>query len=122
MKYDLVRPCKKCPFRHDIPGYLRGERAEEIANSVLRQESFACHETTEEKEDDDGESEAVATADSQECAGAGIFAAHHGVSSQLSRIACRLGIKVAELDMSAPVFDDIDAMIDHHTEAERFDE
>ena len=29
--FTLVRPCPKCPFRTDIPGYLRRARAQEIA-------------------------------------------------------------------------------------------
>ena len=114
MKYSMSSPCPQCPFRNDIDGYLRSERVEEICESVLRQQSFPCHKTTHESEDDDGECELVATDDSEQCAGAEIFAMKHGVCSQMRRICGRLGMEVAELDEDAPVCEDIDEMLEVH--------
>lgn len=68
MKFELVRPCPKCPFRLDIPEYLRGGRAEQIARDLAGGASFACHETTVPSDEDDGSM--VEAADSQMCAGA----------------------------------------------------
>lgn len=116
MKYDMSTPCVHCPFRSDIRGYLCPERAEEIAESVLSGGFFPCHKTTVSVEDDEGESDLVAGDDSQECAGAAIFAAKHGCSSQMSRIAERLGFQVAKLDMSAPVCDTVEQMVDIHND------
>ena len=107
----MKTPCEKCPFRTDIKGYLRPERVREICESVLLGQSFPCHQTTEE--DDDGE-DLVATEDSQECAGAAIFLAKQGASSQLSRIAERLGMKVAKLNMKAPVCKSASEMLAVH--------
>ena len=112
MRYDMVTPCQQCPFRTDIKGYLRSERAREIAEFTLNNGSFHCHKTTEVVEDENGEEDTVEVADSQECAGAAIFAAKHGCSSQMSRISERLGFPVAELDMSAPIFDSVEEMVE----------
>lgn len=72
MKFDLVRPCKYCPFRNDetrITLQCR-ERAEEIAETAYRQ-GFPCHETAEYLEDDTGYEEEgyYATEESQMCGG-----------------------------------------------------
>lgn len=103
MHYNLSKPCANCPFRNDIPGYLARERVIEIAESVLNQQSFPCHKTTVEDDGDEAVGELVSTADSEQCAGAEIFAAFHGRSSQMARIAERLGLPVARLDMTSPV-------------------
>lgn len=114
MKYTMASPCPHCPFRSNIKGYLTKERVVEIAQSVLAGSSFPCHKTTKEIEDDEGESDMVATKDSQECAGAAIFAAKHGASSQMSRIAERLGMKVSKLNMRAKVCNTVREMVEVH--------
>lgn len=120
MNFDLKRPCAECPFRRDIPGYLTGARAREIANAVLDGSTFPCHHTTETIETDDGESDCVATAESQHCAGALILARRRGRSSQLSRVAERLGYyDPSALDMESPVFISAAEMICHHSKAWR---
>ena len=51
MKFDLVRPCKHCPFRRD-EGRIKfacRERAEEIEEIAYRQ-GFVCHEHGEDIE------------------------------------------------------------------------
>lgn len=56
----------------------------------------------------------AATNESEECAGAAIFAAKHETSSQMSRIAERLGMKVAKLNMRAKVCASLTEMIEVH--------
>ncbi len=114
MKHTMATPCKHCPFRSNISGYLTKERVVEIATSVLKGESFPCHKTTESIEYDDGEDDMVATADSAQCAGAEIFAAKNGKSSQMSRIAERLGMKVSKLNMRAKVCKSLEQMVEVH--------
>lgn len=114
MKHTMASPCDNCPFRTDIKGYLRGERVREIAESLFRGASFPCHKTTEDWEDDDGESERCETEDSQQCAGAEIFLAKQGMSTQMSRIAERLGRKVAKVKTSAPVCGSVAEMLRVH--------
>lgn len=113
MQHDMSTPCPNCPFRTDIEGYLRAERITEIASALARGGSFPCHKTTEEWEDEDGFSETIATDQSQQCAGASIFLAHQGVSTQLERIAARLGM-AADLDMEAPVCRSVEEMLRVH--------
>ncbi len=71
MKFDLVRPCKYCPFRNDetrITFQCR-ERAEEIAETAYRQ-GFPCHETAELEDEDSVRGAGYhATAESQMCGG-----------------------------------------------------
>lgn len=117
MKMTLKTPCKRCPFRTDIPGYLTGERMEEIINALLSDSTFTCHETTVEVEDDDGDDsgEMADGPNAQHCAGALIFLEHQQRPNQLMRIYERLGgYDHTKLKMDAPVPEDADALIDHH--------
>lgn len=109
MKFDLKRPCAKCPFRYDVPGYLK--RAEEIADAVYGlQQTFSCHATVDYDDDcADGEDGFhFPSEDEQHCAGAAIWLMH---MDQPNRIGT---FKPDELDMDAPVFDDWYAFIEHH--------
>jgi hypothetical protein len=116
MKTDLVRPCSKCPFRSDIPGYLTEGRAEEIASALLSDASFSCHETN--RYDEAGE-DLVETADSQHCAGAMIWMEKQGRANQWMRWMERSGFYDArKLDMESPVFEDAEDFIAHHAESE----
>lgn len=115
MKYSMTTPCRHCPFRNDIHGYLTEGRVEELVASVLAQQSFPCHKTTEEIEDEDGDADLAATDDSEQCAGAEIFAMKHGTCSQMRRICGRLGMPVAELDEDAPVCEDLGEMLEVHS-------
>jgi hypothetical protein len=71
-KWDLVRPCKHCPFSTEETRikFACRERAEEIEEIAYRQ-GFCCHKTGESVEHGDGES-AIEPVDgeSQHCAGA----------------------------------------------------
>lgn len=100
MKYDLRRPCTKCPFRTDIRAYLCRARAREIVRALDRSD-FPCHETV----DYDDESDGVVTEKSQHCAGALIMLERVNRPSQMMRIMERLRFyDRTKLDMSAPVF------------------
>jgi len=35
MRFSFRKPCRNCPFRIDIPGYLHEERAREIIEALL---------------------------------------------------------------------------------------
>lgn len=114
MKFDLVRPCPHCPFRMDVPPYLR--RAQEIASSLAGGSTFACHQTTATVEDDEGDDDVVATPDSQMCAGAMIALMRSGGPNQIMRVAERTrGLDVGKLDMTAPVGSLVE-FVAHHDE------
>lgn len=100
MPYRMTTPCPECPFRNDIPAYLRAERVREIARSLERAE-FPCHKTTTTND----EGEHVRTDNETHCAGALILLEKIDRPSQMMRIARQLKIyDPAKLDMSAPVF------------------
>lgn len=116
MNFDLVRPCEHCPFRTGRrKGWLGEERALKIAESLSRDQSFACHNTTEF----DYEGEHILRSDEQHCAGAAILLEHLGHPNQMMRIAERLGFyDRTKLDMAASIFENFENFIEHHAEAE----
>jgi hypothetical protein len=118
MKHNLSRPCKTCPFRTDVPPYLHRARVLEIADSIMnRQESFPCHKTVnyDSMVEDEYGDEVIRDRDGEsQCAGAEIFLAHQGKSTQLGRIMERLG-QAAVLDMEAPVCKSVKELIAVHT-------
>jgi hypothetical protein len=102
----MTTPCAKCPFRTDIPPYLTKARVREIERALERTE-FPCHTTTEH----DDESEYIPSSNEIHCAGALILMEKAGRSSQMMRIAERLGMyDHRKLDMDAPVFDSFEEM------------
>lgn len=110
MKFELTRPCAKCPFRNDIKPYLLSARIAEITEGLLGDLTFSCHETN--SEDDDGDT--VETKDSQHCAGALIFLEKLDRPNQMMRIAERMGFYDRhKLDMDSPVFDNPECMIEN---------
>ncbi len=114
--FKLRRPCKNCPFRTDVPGYLRRGRAVQIARDVAEGAPFYCHETT--VLDDEGDEMEVGP-DSQVCAGSLIALERDGVGSGLTRVAERLGaLDVSRLDMSAPVARSLAEFVNHHGDGE----
>jgi len=101
MKFELTGPCSDCPFRTDRPFFLTASRAVEIGNSLVEGAPFACHKTTDFKDDDS----ATVKADSQHCAGALIVLERSGVYGQCQQIAESLGLyDKNKLEMDAPVF------------------
>ena len=72
MAYKLTRPCAHCPFRSDIPPFLRSARVSEIERGLERGE-FACHATLDDdrwNENGDGEQDYYPNGTEEHCAGA----------------------------------------------------
>lgn len=114
MNFDLKTPCKHCPFRTDVKPFLRFERAVDIAISITDHDrSFPCHKTT--RHDDDGEY--VPTQKEQHCAGASIMLEKMRMPNQMMRIASRGAYDRNALDMDAPVYENVDAMLRAYREA-----
>jgi hypothetical protein len=111
--FKLRRPCVKCPFRSDVPGYLRKGRAVEIARSIAEGAIFVCHETTVADPDDD--SALMGGPSSQFCAGALIVMEKNEAPNQAVRMAGRTGLYDPErMDMGAPVVGSLVEFVDHH--------
>lgn len=115
MQTDLTRPCKLCPFRTDcLKGWLGRERAEEITEALLNDQSFACHETVDHTNDEDDQPH-VTGPNEQHCAGAMILLEKLELANQWMRISERLGFyDRTKLDMKAEVFDSFEEFIDRH--------
>jgi hypothetical protein len=105
MKFNLVRPCRDCPFRTDVKPYLSAARAREIVDSItLQQATFACHKTVDYSDPEDDEPRAP-KAEEQHCAGATILLERLDRPNQMMRISERLGLyNRRKLDMDAPVY------------------
>jgi hypothetical protein len=110
MNYGMKRPCADCPFlrKGGIP--LTSGRIEEISETVLGNPggTFACHQTTGVK----GGPKKVEA----HCAGALIFMEKNEASTQMLRIASRLGMyDPAQLDVDAfdLVYDDTDEWLEN---------
>lgn len=111
----LTTPCAHCPFRSDVPGFLRRTRAREVARDIQRGGEFVCHKTTvydEERE------RMMRTRRSLSCAGSLILMEKSGSGpNQSARVMERLGLYDPDsLDMDAPVFASFAAFIKHHSE------
>lgn len=113
MNFDLVRPCKDCPFRSDVRAYLSKRRVREIIDAITRQQgTFSCHKTNEFGEDENGNSRTIETSKTQHCAGALIMLERLERPNQMMRISERLGFyDRTKLDMDAPVFNSPKEMI-----------
>lgn len=116
MKFDLKKPCANCPFRTDIPFYLRAERAVEIAESLRdKGESFPCHKTVDYDAGEDDDGNVVADRDrsnEQHCAGAAIILLKEDRPNQILQVGSRLGlIDLSRYDMGAPVFATMDDFV-----------
>lgn len=112
--FKLHKPCAKCPFRTDVPGYLSRARANEIVTAITTKDAvFWCHETTVASEEDDGDM--VATKSSQHCAGATILLEKIDRPNQMMRICERIRqYDRTKMDMAAPVFDTPRQFVAHH--------
>jgi len=113
VKFNLMTPCKDCPFRSDIHFHLRPERAAEIADSLMNDGSFPCHKTVDysNKEWDDGD---YIPSDAESfCAGALIILAKEGDPNRLPRIAAWAKMyDPDDIDMDAAVYDSFDEFVD----------
>jgi hypothetical protein len=116
MHFDKTTPCAECPFRRDVAGHLRRDRAAEIAIAVTGGgTTFTCHKTLSDDHD-------LALPAEQHCAGALIFAAKHehdlAYRNRMLHIAERLGLYDPRRLRQASfvlVFDPIAEMIAHHS-------
>lgn len=107
-------PCKHCPFRLDVPGFLRRARAIQIVHSLRDEDgkTFPCHESLPRT--DSSTKKVVA------CAGSLIVTERDQGPNQMHRIAYRLGIyDPSKLDREAPCFNNFDEFIKHHADATR---
>lgn len=121
MKFDMRKPCPRCPFRSDITQYLTSGRCDEILTAITdQQQTFSCHKTIETVEDDDGNTDTRSTSDSQHCAGALILLEHEERPNQMMRIMERLGFyDRTKLDMDSPVYESVEDMQEAHDDAEK---
>jgi hypothetical protein len=66
----MKKPCNHCPYRHDVKPFLRPERGEELAYAATNPyNSFPCHKTTVDSDDEDGCGDRIVTSESKVCAG-----------------------------------------------------
>jgi hypothetical protein len=107
--FELAAPCENCPFLRRDGVRLLPERVREITGNMLSQEGgpFFCHKTVDYA-DDFGE----ATAESQHCAGALLFALKNGRETHIMRLARRLGWDPAVLQGQERVFDSAEEMLE----------
>jgi len=123
MYYKLKTPCKDCPFRKDLPKYLKGwlgnQRAQQIADDVLeRGVTFPCHKTTTHSaQGDENRGGYLYTDKESQCAGAAIMQIKANNPSQWMQIAERLNFDtgVKDLDLESPVFDSPVEFVKFHT-------
>lgn len=121
MRFGLVRPCPHCPFRADVPPFIRAEFAAELAADLDGGATFFCHETVEYDDDVEG----VPTDRSHHCAGALIVLLNDGVldrsglgTHDLLQIAERFGLfDRTRLDLGAPVYPSLAAFVDAHRDS-----
>lgn len=117
MLFDLVKPCKDCPFRTDVKPYLTRGRVEDILFALAaEQRTFTCHKTvdyTDGTDEDEGFSvPRYDNPNEQHCAGAMILLEKIKRPNQLMRIAERLNCyNRHKLRMDSPVYDSPDAMV-----------
>jgi hypothetical protein len=117
--FGLTTPCDNCPFRRDVKPYIRPERVLEIEHSLERAE-FPCHKTTNREEDEEGNTSSSPSSGEIHCAGALILMEKEERSSQMMRIAERLGMyDPRKLNMAAPVYDSFEEMYEAHVNEER---
>lgn len=122
--FRLVSPCKECPYRSDLPSYLKGwlgrERATEIARNVFDLgQSFPCHKTTEHDDRKLDQGYTHKGCESQ-CAGASIMQIKLGKTSAYMQVAERLGWTkeieaMQQLDLDSPVFETVADFIEFHS-------
>lgn len=123
MRFELKRPCPKCPFRKDCqPQWLGRARAAEIADALLGGtpgRTFACHETTHH---DDESGEHVQRPDEQHCVGALLLVESEGAANQMIQVAERLGLfdpEVIDPKARSLIFETRGEFEHHHADASR---
>jgi len=75
------KPCKHCPFRHDVKPFLHPDRAAAIAYSIQNPyNDFPCHKTTEADEENDS-GEMMYVDSTKTCAGFLTLQANEGIKT-----------------------------------------
>jgi len=111
MRYDMKRPCDNCPFRIDVPPFIRPARAIEI---LTGDQAFACHKTVDYKGSFEGKLDEL----TQHCAGVLIILERENKPHQMMRIMERIGgYDQRKLDRKAPVYASIKACVSAHERA-----
>ena len=107
MHFDLRFPCMGCPFRTDIPVFLRLVRVQVLLTEILDEEkTFVCHKTADMPE-----------RMQQQCAGAILLIEKERpvYGHRLLQIAERFGLyDPSILNRTAPVYETREAMIERH--------
>jgi hypothetical protein len=66
----MKTPCVQCPYRCDVKPFLHPERGEELAYAAQNPyNSFPCHKTTVDSDDDDYDGERREGPNTKMCAG-----------------------------------------------------
>ncbi len=108
----MKKPCANCPFRADKRFPMLRERREEIADAVLNDGYFPCHQTMDYEDDCDEPRETKKT---HFCIGAFIVMDNEDTAyqNQMVRLECRLGIlNPEEIDYESDVFESLDDWIE----------
>lgn len=106
--FNRKKPCRTCPFRTDENGlrHIGEERAQEIADCLLGDKTFICHNDIDKDE-----------SDKQHCVGATLILEKLEMPNQMMRIAGRLGLyDPSVLSGSDEVFDDFEDWIESQTD------
>jgi hypothetical protein len=104
--FTLTTPCANCPFRTDVPAYLRPDRIRQIADDIQADQTFWCHKTVDHDEECD---ESVIGKRARVCAGMMATVENEGRPGQGMRVGERLGMYSPELlDSAAPVYGSIE--------------
>lgn len=100
----LQTPCATCPFRKDRNFFLYPSRRQEIAQALLEGAAFSCHNTVHWDEDDpEAGDESYDHGKTKHCAGAAKSLMLSGGTTQMMRIAERLGdIDLEQLEDRGP--------------------
>lgn len=103
--FTLTGSCAKCPWRTDVPAYLRPARIRQIADDVAAGDVFWCHQTVDY--DDNGES--ACGPRTRVCAGMMATVEAEGKPGQAMQVGERLGLyNPALLDPDAPVYPSVE--------------
>ena len=106
----MSKPCSYCPFRSDREFWLHPDRRQEIADSLLHDGNFPCHETTTF----DNEGRLTDRVKERFCVGAALFV-ENVTGSMLSNCSIRLSVMSKKLD-----YQNIDRRIPIFKSAEDF--
>jgi len=118
--FDVQAPCRDCPFRQDILGFLGEQRAQQIADDLRNDQTvFHCHKTVEYDGADDGDSRPDVSA-AQHCAGAAIVLWKEHRPNIAMRLAALQGLLAGAITPDAAsqdtlCFPTLDAFVAHHT-------